>query len=180
MGPNLKRNFIHILKSNNEISFRCSSHFSLALMISRSERRGERGGEIPKVLWLCSFINDLSPFVTAVESFDESLSWRKSSRLIILRGERSCFAGPPSLVHCELLSLSLAWNEFWPFKRRSAERHELMYIHPPSGPLAGFVSYCSCFETASVRQRQAKHCLHSCLQTVAGSTRDAHQLCSGE
>lgn len=39
MGPNLKGNFIHILKSNNEISFRCSSHFSLALMISRSECR---------------------------------------------------------------------------------------------------------------------------------------------
>lgn len=42
MGPNLKWNFIHILKSNNEISFRCSSHFLLALMISRSECR-ERG-----------------------------------------------------------------------------------------------------------------------------------------
>lgn len=27
MEPNLKWNFIHILKSNNEISFRCSSHF---------------------------------------------------------------------------------------------------------------------------------------------------------
>lgn len=39
MGPNLKWNFIHILKSNNEISFRCSSHFLLALMISRSECR---------------------------------------------------------------------------------------------------------------------------------------------
>lgn len=44
MGPNLKRNFTHILKSNNEISFRCSNHFSLALMISRSERRERAGG----------------------------------------------------------------------------------------------------------------------------------------
>lgn len=60
MGPNLKWNFIHILKSDSEISFRCSSHFLLALMISRSEcgERGEREKErrkkikrkIPKVL----------------------------------------------------------------------------------------------------------------------------------
>lgn len=61
MGPNLKWNFIHILKSDSEISFRCSSHFLLALMISRSEcgergeREKEREGEkikrkIPKVL----------------------------------------------------------------------------------------------------------------------------------
>lgn len=103
MDPNLKRNFIHILKSDSEISFRCSSHFLLALMISRSEcgereeKRGKKKKKIPKVLWLCSFINDSSPFVTAAESFDESLSWRKSSRLIILRGERSCFARPPLL-----------------------------------------------------------------------------------
>lgn len=48
MGPNLKWNFIHILKSNNEISFRCSSHFLLALMISRSEcreRKKRKGGK---------------------------------------------------------------------------------------------------------------------------------------
>lgn len=60
MGPNLKWNFIHILKSDSEISFRCSSHFLLALMISRSEcgERGEREKgrrknkkrKIPKVL----------------------------------------------------------------------------------------------------------------------------------
>lgn len=56
MDPNLKRNFIHILKSDSEISFRCSSHFLLALMISRSEcgereeKRGKKKKKIPKVL----------------------------------------------------------------------------------------------------------------------------------
>lgn len=48
MTPNLKWNFIHISKANNEISFRYS--FLLALMISRLESGAREQKEIPKVL----------------------------------------------------------------------------------------------------------------------------------
>lgn len=117
MGPNLKWIFILVSKSDNTTSFRRSSHFLLALMISRSECRekgkeeeGAKKRKIPKVLWLCSFINDSSPFVTAAESFDESLSFRKSSRLIILRRGTQLFCKASS---CPLWIIAIIISMKW-------------------------------------------------------------------
>lgn len=62
------------------------------------------------MLWLCSFINDSSPFVTAAESFDESLSFRKSSRLIILRGGTQLFCKASS---CPLWIIAIIISMKW-------------------------------------------------------------------